>query len=249
MLEMRGIKIIKQIAAHDLDTVTRELEGSTKKVFAIYAKVRRQGRVFQEGPRHLVVPKKINPGYVEGNAVCSKQIRDIDKGKENILDSKLPIAASPEELSLYFRRVKKLVSIRQQNTLLRIYHGDVFCHERMRRMGMTDSDRCPTCNELESREHLLLTCPRSMAIWMKAHQLLNVNGNPSLTNILGIKDKMPELKLRAEILAIITRKDRLNVDGLTVVRMALEKLSITDRSKGVTELTRKIRNRLQRTVW
>jgi hypothetical protein len=248
LLEMRGIRIIKQIAIHDLNTISNELEGSTKKVFDTYAQLKRQGRDFNEDPRYLVVPKLKGLGYVEGMKISSKQIRLIHKGQEDFLESKLPIMATQEDLSLYFKRIKKLTSIRQQNTLLRIYHGDIFCHERMSRMGMTDSDRCQTCNAVESREHLLLTCPKSADIWTKVNQILQRNGNPSLSDILGIKDKLPELKLRAEVLAIITRKDRNNLDGSTVVRMALEKLHTTDRSKGVKRLVNKIRNRLQPTV-
>ena len=99
-------------------------------------------------------------------------------------------------------------------------------------MLMSDSDQCPSCGEVETSTHLLLTCQTTNNTWFNLNRALNIQTQPTVDSILGSKDKTPLIKIKAEILAILIRKERVLAETLLPIKMALAILS-TDYNKNL----------------
>jgi hypothetical protein len=240
LFEMRGITKVKQVPVHDLTVLANELENHTKMVLLEYKRLVTNGHRVPNDRKLLVLPKDM--GYIDGKKIESKKIRSLITGTENVIASKLPLVSTELATKNYFKRVKRLTSVRQINTLLRIYHGDIYCHERMHKMRLTESDECPRCHQVENREHLILTCQDTIEMWTTLNRILGNQARPTIDSILGIGDKIPVIKLKAEILGVITRKERLEHIGLIPIRMAVARLAMVDKSKGMKKLLKKVKD-------
>ena len=164
-----------------------------------------------------------------------------------MVPSKLPLNTYEAELKSYFKKLKQLTAVRHRNILLRAYHGDIFSHERMKRMRLSDTDECPTCGAVETREHLLLYCPQTFHMWEQLSMATGSNENPTLAYIFGINDKSPLIKIKAEIIGVLLRKERIDVRDVLPIRISVARLKI-DRNKGLKRLITKITNKLNITV-
>jgi hypothetical protein len=49
-----------------------------------------------------------------------------------------------------------------------------------KKFNLSDNDLCPRCGEVEDREHLIIECPSSKALWSKSIEMINVVHNTSL---------------------------------------------------------------------
>ena len=49
-------------------------------------------------------------------------------------------------------------------------HGDVYTRKKLHRFGMSDTDECPRCNEVEDLRHKFVECAYVKMIWQKAKQ-------------------------------------------------------------------------------
>jgi hypothetical protein len=65
---------------------------------------------------------------------------------------------------LRFREQCKNVKLR--SIFFRLIHNDFFSHERMKRYKMTNDDKCPRCENIETSEHLLFECVHARKIWI-----------------------------------------------------------------------------------
>jgi hypothetical protein len=59
-----------------------------------------------------------------------------------------------------------------KNTLMRVWHGDVFSKQRMYKFKMVENDRCERCDRLETIEHQLFECKDARLIWKEYNRLL-----------------------------------------------------------------------------
>ena len=112
---------------------------------------------------------------------------------------------------------------------------------------MTDSDQCPRCGAVESREHLLIECPQIKAMWEKMLRACGSMERPTWESILGINDKLPLLKIKAEIIGILLRKDRADIQDILPIRMAIARLKV-DHSKSLKRAIARLNNNLGITV-
>jgi NAD-dependent SIR2 family protein deacetylase len=122
--------------------------------------------------------------------------------------SKYPnITLNRDRLQISFGNISKITSIRSRNANLRAIHGDIYTYERMKRYNMVDNDSCPRCGEVETREHLILSCPQSKKIWQyvfdlinKVHQQKIELSLQSVLNLNHISDSKPITNIIAHFL-------------------------------------------------
>ena len=248
VLELRGIHKIRQISLTDLNLMKPELEEHTKKIFEIYKKLRVEGQNFDTNARQSLLPIGKERRYKESITIKSKEIRQaLSELNARVIESKLPLNADEDALKSFFKKVKQLTSTRHKNTLLRVYHGDIYCHERMKRMGLTESEQCPNCGAIETREHLLLQCPPTYAMWKQLTLATENSDTPTLSTVIGVRDKLPLIKIKSEILGILLRKERVEIQGILPVKMACARLKI-DKNKGLKRTIANLSRKLNFTV-
>jgi hypothetical protein len=90
---------------------------------------------------------------------------------------------------------------------MRAIHGDIYTYERMHRYKMVDTNECPRCGQIETKEHLLLECIHSWNIWTKVFKYIDVvnktNTRPTIENILNLNhnnDSRPNTNIIAHFL-------------------------------------------------
>jgi hypothetical protein len=122
--------------------------------------------------------------------------------------SKYPnITLNEDRLKISYGNISKITSIRSMNANLRAIHGDIYTYERMKRYKMVDTEACPRCGEVETKEHPILTCPHSKKIWQHVFDLINkvhqqkVELNlQSVLNLNHISDSKPMTNIIAHFL-------------------------------------------------
>jgi len=72
---------------------------------------------------------------------------------------------------IQIRKVCKNPKIR--NTYFRMIHNDFFTYSRMFKYKMTNSPKCPRCDQIETTKHLLWECFESQRIWSSYNNVLN----------------------------------------------------------------------------
>jgi hypothetical protein len=60
-----------------------------------------------------------------------------------------------------------------RNTYFRMIHNDFFTYSRMFKYNMTNSPKCPRCDQIETTNHLLWECFESQKIWRSYNNVLN----------------------------------------------------------------------------
>jgi hypothetical protein len=79
------------------------------------------------------------------------------------VNTKLGIEDYDPNNIITFRKYCKNSKLR--NIYFRLIHKDFFTYSRMKRYKMTESDRCPRCNNVETINHLLWECAHARNIW------------------------------------------------------------------------------------
>ena len=71
-----------------------------------------------------------------------------------------------------------------RNIYFRLIHKDFFTHEKMKKYGMKESDKCPRCKMVENTQHLLYDCVHARNIWSLY--------NNTMTQMASEQDKVNE---------------------------------------------------------
>ena len=58
----------------------------------------------------------------------------------------------------------------------RLIHNDFFTYSRMYKYKMSNTSKCPRCDETETTKHLLWECRESQNIWGKYNEILMEQG-------------------------------------------------------------------------
>ena len=98
------------------------------------------------------------------SSVTSKQIRESRSDKEPICIFKCGLIMSPIESINYMKKVKSITCTRNKNAILKYLHGDIYTNERLARFGLKDDPSCEHCGMIDTIDHRLETCPRSLAM-------------------------------------------------------------------------------------
>ena len=167
--------------------------------------------------------------------ITSKMIRDSMKLVNTNYEFKTVGTLSQDQVGILGRQIKRLNNVKLKSTILRLIHGDIYCASRMKKFGMTDSDSCERCGEVESIEHMILTCEYTKNIWAIVSSITDIK-HTSIKKIVGldpIHDKTT-LTINCEIVRQLLAITRPTVDPRTFVENTVKRLSIIE--KGVTKI-------------
>ena len=165
--------------------------------------------------------------------LSAKELRENSAQETPIAKYKIGLDLDVAESFTWCHRIKKLTSIRHQNTLLKTAHGDIYSKDRKLRFGLADNDRCDRCGSPDSRQHMIAECPKALELW---NTLRILDGKPVLTaqsaNLLnetyGINEPIGgELSIHAEIIQVLmnTLQDKVQtLPPKVIVRIVLSKL-------------------------
>ena len=103
-------------------------------------------------------------GLKELSTLSSKEIRLNRNESEVICVFKCGLILTQIETINYMEKIRKLTCVRQKNTLLRCLHGDIYTNERLHRFGLNDNPNCTFCNHLDTLDHRLNECPRTISL-------------------------------------------------------------------------------------
>ena len=128
-----------------------------------------------------------NNNWLDLNKVTTKELQSILKirlGKVSPQDhkTKLGIEVFDKESIMKFRN--KCKNIKLRHVFYRLISGDIFSKERMCRFGMTNSNICERCQQVETTRHLLWGCVESRNIWELFNVWLTINSRP-VSNLMN----------------------------------------------------------------
>ncbi len=142
--------------------------------------------------------------YKNISLVTSKEFRLLLYNSPGINRNKFGEHIDEHTSKSYFSQIKRLISTKHKNTLLRIWNGDCLSYSRLVHYGVVDTDRCPRCNDYDSPEHMLLYCTYSMRTWELLQQKLPKRTNCTMLQYaIGINDSCSILMVKAEVLKYI----------------------------------------------
>jgi len=136
--------------------------------------------------------------------VTSKEFRLLLQNKNSCNVNKVGERFDEHTSKAYFAQIKRLISTKHKNTLLRVWNGDCLSYSRLHRFGIVETDRCPRCNEFDSPEHMLLTCEFSKQTWELLQQKIPRRTNCSwLRYAIGVNDTCAIMMVKAEVLKFL----------------------------------------------
>ncbi len=135
----------------------------------------------------------------------------------------------------YFAQIKRLISTKHKNTLLRVWNGDCLSYSRLVCYGIVNSDRCPRCNEFDSPEHMILNCVFAKRTWELLQQKIPKKINCSwLQYAIGLNDSCSIMMVKAEILKYLMHFREVEPENVIIKTIAY--------LKTVNRLNREIHN-------
>jgi hypothetical protein len=82
--------------------------------------------------------------------------------------------------STFANLYKKIMDPALRHLRFRILHNDIFTHKKMYKLSMTNSERCPNCNSVETLQHQLFDCEGPQALWRVFNNLMSNLGGEDL---------------------------------------------------------------------
>ena len=178
---MRGARVVGDLSMQDLNQLSRHIPTAKmhKLKLAIGLNLGPPDPEFNESYYTTNRHKPLNK-------ITSNEIRNSRCDQIPILSFKLGTELTSSESISWGLKLAKLTSARHKNTLLRVSHGDVYTQEKLHRFGMSDSNLCTRCNEIETLKHKIVECDYVKRIWNSARPLINqlqdiVDPNPDPT--------------------------------------------------------------------
>ena len=165
--------------------------------------------------------------------ITSKQIRNLLTLQQN-LAPKMIENPCPELLCSLGKNIKRLTNTRIKTVLLRAMHGDIYSGTRLKKFGMSETDRCPRCSEPESIKHQLLDCAYVKKLWDLLTRLTSIPIR-SINDILGhnpLHDRIT-LTIHGEIIRLLLAINRPINDQVTIVKQVINRLGVVE--KGITK--------------
>ena len=117
-------------------------------------------------PSDLIFDPLTGKGKHE-NLWKSSDLRKMMYNKEVICFTKCGLIMTTNEAkSLYFK-IKKIKSIWNRNSTLRIIHGDLSYNSKLFLTGLNESNKCSRCNEVGDFMHTVFECYSIEPLWQK----------------------------------------------------------------------------------
>jgi hypothetical protein len=157
--------------------------------------------------------------------VTSKEFRlllsDVNGFNRNKFDEDIDEQTSKS----HFAQIRRLVSTKHKNTLLRVWNGDCLSYSRLIHYGVVNTNRCPNCNEYDSPEHMLITCIHASRTWELLQQKLPKRTNCTMIQyVLGINDTCTNLMIKAEVLKYLMHFRELRPENILSKTIAYLKI-------------------------
>ena len=150
---------------------------------------------------------------------------------------------TPAECTSCGNVLRKLISTRHKNILLRVLHGEICTKVRLNHFGLTDSNECPRCGQPEDLEHKFITCDNVKRIWdltLNKTKKLKQLANPTSDRTEQILDTSCPSKLvlmmHAEILLrIFSLKESSNylIHPKTFTKLALQFITRNEKARKI----------------
>jgi hypothetical protein len=155
--------------------------------------------------------KIINNVYKPIEEVSTKEIQNIlktvlKKVEEINFDQKLGTSNFEEENIIRFRNTCKNVKLR--SIFHRLIHNDFFTHVKMKKYKMTETDKCPRCNEPETTKHLLWECVHSRNIWNIYNQLILDENVNSYDDVYAVNNDYSTVLIKIKIIQELIQIER-----------------------------------------
>jgi hypothetical protein len=166
--------------------------------------------------------------------VTSKEFRQLLQSKTKFNENKLGIPLDDHTCRGYMAQIKRLISTKHKNTLLRVWNGDCLSYSRLVHYGVVDTDRCPRCNEHDSPEHMILGCVFAKRTWELLQQKIPKRLNCSwLQYAIGINDSYSSLSVKAEVLKYLMHFRELEPES--IINKTIAYLKTVNRNNAVIQ--------------
>ena len=196
MIHRRGKRLIGDLTAPELDTLTRFI---TREQLPLITLARRLNGPPRDGINlSIYVANK----FRALNSCTSKEIREAFFPNELITDYKIGLRLSKNEALNWCTRITKLTSTRHKNIILRVAHGDIYTNDKLFRFGLKDSNLCPRCDQVDTLQHKMYECPYTNEIWKRISSITGENTPEPAKMVLGatMNTNVTFLTLKAEVL-------------------------------------------------
>jgi len=171
----------------------------TAKYLRIVKALVRLNTIWPDGPVEKF--KLAGKNYKLLPAVTSKEFRMLGTGMDGYNRNKLGEPIEAHTSKEYFVQLKRLISTKHKNTLLRVWNGDCLSRSRLVHFGIVDTNRCPHCNDIDTPEHMLLECAHAKRVWELIMRKVPKSESCTLIQYaIGINDTRSKLMLKAELL-------------------------------------------------
>jgi len=126
----------------------------------------------QENITHILSEEGL---WIDIEEITTKELQwllkhAMNRTKAANFSSRIKIEIGEEINIMQFRMDCKNPQLR--NIHFRLLHNDFYTHERMFKYKMTNSPKCPRCNNIETTQHLLWECRDSKIIWNLYNEIL-----------------------------------------------------------------------------
>jgi hypothetical protein len=200
----RGSQELRQLTQRGLMTLT-DVHNNSRQCWAKLLKITDKsvtkaitiiGRLYRDQPlpnQGLATKILYNGRWVEDSQLSSRSLRDALFDQRNC---SIKITTMEDDIKAsYFSKLSKLVNVANKSRMLRLLQGDVYCAERTYRFGLSESDKCRRCFEIETIQHLLCDCPYTREVF----SLIGINSQ-DINEILGVSLGRSDLEIRADFL-------------------------------------------------
>jgi hypothetical protein len=228
ILQQQGITYGLQISNPELNNLARILPRGTQKLLMAKIEGENEGIVYSarmlELREHMLKLPNKKLKYKNAWRYSSKEIRQCCETDLEIIPPKIITNATNEDLSAFLTSLMRVKNTRQKNIALRVYHGDIFTKEKLFRLGLSDSPNCPKCGQIETREHLLFSCPTTKPVWDRLTTLHSNKPQAEIKDILFSKGKTAYLKIRLELIGLLLQIDRLTLNPAEAIKAVCNRL-------------------------
>jgi hypothetical protein len=107
-----------------------------------------------------------------------------------------------------FKKYASIIDTRMKAFQFKILNNIIPCNLYLKRIGRSDTDKCPTCNELEDLSHYMVYCQDTGEIWKQLSRWWQgiTNQNVTLTEpdiMIGLQKRPEKLRMHEQLDDII----------------------------------------------
>jgi hypothetical protein len=145
------------------------------------------------------------------NEITTKELQDtlkkvLKKVEVTDFNTKLGVTNFEEDNISKLRRSCKNPKLR--NIYFRLIHNDFYTHVKMFKYKMTETDKCPRCNQIETTKHLLWECIHVKNIWNCCNQIIQDESVNSYDDVFKVNDNNSTILIKIKIIQELIQIER-----------------------------------------